>query len=147
MKKEIELLNAICKLQVNGLMDMCERWTYPKYREVKDYEIRLAHVCLWHTNIWSSSKRKYYADKLESIGIIQIIKSQKHSPICSRFIDEKYNKMAFDLCKKSLIGFNYISGNGWNSYPQYTRSEKGINEVDRIAEIFFNEIIKDFNLN
>ena len=147
MRSEIELLNAICKVQVIRLMDMCELHTYPKYRDIRDYEIRLSQVCLWHTNLWTSSKRRYVAEKLEKIGVFEIIKNQKHSPICIRFVDEKYNQIAFDLCKESLIGFNYVSGNGWNSYPQYTKSEHGIIEVDRISKIIYENIINDFKLS
>lgn len=146
MSDLIELLKSICEQQVLSLMNKCEWNTYPKYRKVADYEIRLMEVCLWHTNLFTSSKRRYLAEKLQKIGLLEIVKRQKHSPICIRFIDEKYNKMAFDLCEKSLVGFDYLSGNGWNSYPQYTRLDHGKSEVKRISELLFIEISNDFNL-
>ncbi|AOB43400.1 hypothetical protein BI012_gp49 [Acinetobacter phage LZ35] len=147
MKNELELLKSICEQQVLNLMNKCEWNTFPKYRKVEDYEIRLTDVCLWHMQLWTSSKRRYVANKLEKLGILEVIKRRSYSPVCVRFIDEKYNLFIFDLCQKSLIGFKYISGNGWNSYPQYTKTTRGESEISRISNIIYNQILQDFNLH
>ena len=147
MKTEIELLRSICEIQTLNIMNHREVWTYPKFREHDDFDLNRQRVCLWHTNLWTSSKRKYVALKLEKLGVIEIIKNGAYSPICIRFKNKEYLKEVFKNCQESLAGFSFVSGNGLNSYPQYTRTENGKSEVLRISELFFNKIIKDLKLN
>lgn len=146
MSNERELLESICSIAVTNIMGECEHNTFPKIREIDDYKFKFMRVCLWHTNLWTSSKRKYTAKKLESLNVIHIVIESKYSPICVKFNDEKYNRMVYELCKKAIAGFNFISGNGFNSYPQFTRTDDGKDEIKNIAKVLFDAIVKDYNL-
>lgn len=146
MESHLQLLRSICYVHVMNIMNRCESNIFPKERIMADYEFDFMNVCLWHTHLWSSSRRKYVALKLEKLGLISIVKQRDYSPICVRFSNGEYNKIVYDWCKKSMIGFEYISGNGFNSYPQFTLKEDGKDEVKRLSEILFNKVCSDYNI-
>lgn len=147
MTNEAELLKSICDVAVLSIMDLCEWKTHPKFREIKDWELELREYCLWHTGLWCSSKRKRIAMKLEHLNTIEFSSDRKGSPICVRFKNKDYVKLIHEKCIDAVSDFDYMSGVGFNSYPQYTKTDKGKHEVELISKLIFDKIVSDFNLS
>lgn len=137
------LLEAICNVVARNIVDLKEQNTHPRKRELDNINKRYMYCCLWNTKIWTSSKRKYWANKLEEVGAIKIRNDKIGSPICLDISNQDIVMRAYNYCDDVVNGFDFKVGNGWISYPQLSKTVVGLNLIDAVSEMLYREIVSE----
>lgn len=137
-EQDLELLSGVCHAIAKCFVDMAEFHTFPKQRVVAEYEIRLAKVGLCCIPFECASKRLRIAKKFDKAGLITLSQYRKGGTWDVKFTSLDLSRKIYEMATESVVGFDFKKGNGWTSYPQFSKTRAGFSEVDSLAQYAFD---------
>lgn len=141
MSNEMILLRGMCAVAAKRLLDRSEMDFHSLgKKKCAEYEIRLANYSLCSVPFESSAKRLSLAKKLQEKGLITLSQHRKGGIWNYKFSSQELTQKIYDEAFELLSKFEIKRGNGFTSYPQFTYTKQGFQEIDRLALLALTEL-------
>lgn len=141
MDNEMILLRGMCAVAAKRLLDRSEMDFHSLgKKKCADYEIRLMDYSLCSVPFDSSAKRLSLAKKLQDKGLITLSQHRKGGIWSYKFSSQELTQKIYDEAFELLSKFEIKRGNGFTSYPQFTYTKAGSQEIDRLGLLAFDSL-------
>ncbi|AWL27106.1 hypothetical protein DJ533_00025 (plasmid) [Acinetobacter defluvii] len=134
---EKDILRGMCAVAAKSIIDKAEsdRFCFNRY---DDDKLRLKQFTLFYVPCESSAKRLSLARKLESKGLIKLHQYRKGAAWTYQFVDFEITNKIYIEAYEIVSKFNFVKGNGFISFPQFSKTKQGFNEIDQLGQKAFD---------